>query len=211
MTTETRPRLTRSLALAAVAMAAVLSPLAPNGAAWAQSAPPEPGPILLPDEEEAPPSTQPTDESGVSAGDGSGPPSPDSSSPTDNALADSFVPAWFLFSISTGQYGPCRNQVGTYEGEYYVPRYHYSTGIGKVYYYRTVYLGSKTTSNNKYFYYREEGFTTAYRYHGCYSGAPARGYYGAKKASRSKTLTRVCWSGGCNAGTWSYGQWRNGW
>jgi hypothetical protein len=124
--------------------------------------------------------------------------------------ADEVRPAYYLYNIRTGEMGPCANRVGTYEGKFAVPRWHYSTSLGKVYRHSTVYVRRYSVGQYKYTEYKQKGFTSAYRYKGCYGNYPARGYYGAHKVSRIKTLVQFC-RDSCNGGSWSYKPWKHGW
>lgn len=199
MKTRLINRVGRIGVLGLLAAALAFSWVSPNSASWAADGPTvsrdEP-PKDVPEDEIPPVTTDPL-EAEVPGGDTATP-------------NDAITPAYYLFKIYTGMAGPCQrpDTVGRYEGEYYVPRYHYNTPVGKVYYYMRTFKRSYSIGQYKYFEYQDRGFTTAHRYLGC-DTAPVRRYYGAQKASRIKTLVRFC-RDTCNAGVWQYQPWKKG-
>ena len=98
------------------------------------------------------------------------------------AHADGAGPAYFLYSSNSGEYGPCGNTVGAYQGEF---------SIGN-YYYRSQYKGHRWIGDTSIYDYQDQGFNTAYRYKGCYNSYPAYGYYGAHKIVRDYTVEYEC-------------------
>jgi hypothetical protein len=118
------------------------------------------------------------------------------------ANADGAGPAYFLYSTGDGGTGPCANRVGTYTGD---------QGIGN-YYYSQVYLGHHWVGDESIYEYRDQGFNTAFVYHGCYNSYPAYGYFGKNKISRTVESVYSCPAdqGGCVFHGTNYGPWENG-
>ncbi len=116
-------------------------------------------------------------------------------------LAAVMGPAYFLGSVRTGEYGPCSETIGAYEGESRISATLYDS----------VYIGTQQTTSYKYVRFEDRGFNSAYRYRGCYGSYPAWGYYGAHEISRTATQVWLCYEDQCMNPIWYYSAWRSGW
>lgn len=122
-------------------------------------------------------------------------------------------PAYFLYSVGTGEYGPCVNRIGTYLGEWSLYWIHYETNLGYVYSYDRQFHGIEWVGDHRHWVYEELGFNSAHVYQGCYQSYPAYGYFGANKVSRRYELVQYCPPEfmTCTPGFWRYDSWREGW
>ena len=122
------------------------------------------------------------------------------------------APPYLITRVRTGEYGPCANRLGTYQGIYTLPLYHYNTNLGLVYHWDTVFVRSYRIGDYRYIEYRARGFYTTYRYKGCYGNAPVHSYYGAGKVSQLQTLRQLCPARfmTCTPGSYIYSSWRYG-
>jgi hypothetical protein len=119
------------------------------------------------------------------------------------AQASTITPGYFLYSQTTGAFGPCANGLGAYIGTVSI-----STRV-----YKTVDNGTFDEGSIEYRYFYQEGFNKAGKYHSCVKSYPSYSYYGAYAGEirRTETQTWACNDmGNCQyLGSPVYGAWKS--
>jgi hypothetical protein len=122
--------------------------------------------------------------------------------PAQASPATSMGPAYYLFhTVDKSVHANCAvNGLRGYIGK---------VNLRPYYDYREILTGSSQTGTLLHYYFRDEGFKTAAKYHSCVKHDFSFSYYGWDKVQRSYVQTWICYSGGCAYGGGVYGPWKN--